>query len=701
MAKLVQETIPFKEATDNLARLSTLDLNAPPRIGLANKSKIVTDAVEFPEVDVLWLTAEGSGPILEAFDLTLHSVHEQIIKLTKEIDWERGKSRRALEALMALCGEAAQRLEKYLEIRLGKKVPVMHRPAMVSLQEDYDRFAQQFKQDEPHAAGDQLKNLEVIRKDQDYELFYIRKEDGAPYFSTDLLRHMRLVSDFEGEGDSFEEDPLLQIRSMMDRDLQASAKQMLGDCHPLMADFFKIYKRFSQNDLASSLSQAIMALLIAANPRNLVQNTSVKTCQQYFEDFLYFLRASLKTDEYQKFVAYPPDKSDKMAHLLLNLTHMLAFGLYTRVGGVKQEAVGLIHRTIRKGTESPKAIFQKGETLWSQLLIDDENYRSRLAKFPSGPLFKTLDLVRFEEEEPIPFDPVMQGNIPMQLFKIQAKGKQIDFLKLPCPTRQHVINKVEILDEMRALLRFYNTAKPAQKHLLINLQDRTSWKEFIRCKALEDMQKNAEFNPALVVVTIAKNTDFYSQANEYAELEKEGLFCATFLKQLEQAEGCGFYFPGSSKAAELTAFAGTLMPLIHRHFFGKKNTLDRREREDFIEIFYQFLTLKLIDQYNPTSVSFTCKDALDTGASASAMFYAFIQLLKGEFEDKKTVDYFRWLLYAPSLFVRERVLDSERLMRALTALERLSDGVEKNRKALLRDLEGVYSSQLLDKLAVV
>jgi hypothetical protein len=699
MIKLIQETISFKDAMDNLARLSTLDLGALPRIGLVGKTKIVTDDVEFPEVEVLWLSAEGSAPLLEVFDLTLQAVHEHLGRLVKEIDWEDNKSRHALEAIMALCGESAQRLEKYLEIRIGKKISLLSRLSFVNLQEDYARQVSKIQQDEPQSVGE-LKNLEVVRRDLDYELFYIRKEDGAPYFSTNLLRHMRLISDFESDGESFEEDPLLQVRSMMDRDLQFSAKQILSNCHHLTQDFYKMYKRFSNNDLAITLSQALMALLLAANPRNLLQNTTSKSCQQYFEDFLLFLRGLFRTDEYQKFVAYPPEKSDKIAHLLLNLAHSLAKELYTRVGGVKQEAVGLIHRTTRKGSQPSSSALKKGDTVWSGLSIDDENYRSRLAKFPSGPLFKTLDLVRFEEGEPIAFDPVIQGNIPMQLFEIHAKNKQIHFLKVPCPTRQHMINKAEILDEMRGFLRYYNTTSPKQKHLMINLQDRTSWKEFIRCKALEEMQKNAEFNPALVVVTLAKNTDFYSQANEYEEVDRTNVFFAILLKQLEQAEGYGFYFPSSFKSVELCGFAAALIPIIHRHFFEKKEILTRREREDFIEIFYQFIVLKLIDHYNPTTVSFTCKDAIDTGAAASALFFAFIHLLQGGFEEKQEIDYFRWLLYAPSLFVRERALDPERFNRVLTALERFSEGMNSNRKAIFRDLEALIPSGLFDKLSI-
>jgi hypothetical protein len=74
--------------------------------------------------------------------------------------------------------------------------------------------------------------------------------------------------------------------------------------------------------------------------------------------------------------------------------------------------------------------------------------------------------------------------------------------------------------------------------------------------------------------------------------------------------------------------------------------------------------------------------------------------LKGEFEEKTDIDYFRWLLYAPSFFVRERALDPERLGRVLTVLERFDAGMKDNSKAVLRDFEKLFSSGLVGGLEV-
>ena len=73
---------------------------------------------------------------------------------------------------------------------------------------------------------------------------------------------------------------------------------------------------------------------------------------------------------------------------------------------------------------------------------------------------------------------------------------------------------------------------------------------------------------------------------------------------------------------------------------------------------------------DPTSISFTCKDAIDTGSAATASFYGFLKLLNSDFTKKEEQDFLRWLLYTPALFIRERGIDPERLNRSLSMLQR-------------------------------
>lgn len=711
MAQRTKLVIEVQDAMDNLAAIASIDMENPPPLGIIKKNRIVTSEEEFGPDTVPWLSGEGATPILEILDLTYRAIHQHLLKLYEdpEMNWENEKTRKGISSMMELVGESTDRIEAFLEFRLGKPLEthVRDREEFKSLQKFYSRhfrtkFADGLEGDEAWSKewedddeGDAvffdltnsgLKDFETVKRDLEYELFYIRKEDGKPYFTKEMLKNIKLSCDFDLDGESFEEDPLLKVRSMQDRDLHASAGQILESCYPIIQEYYKIAHSLAENDFGESLGMALIALFLAGNPRYLLQNTMGKSCLQYFDDFHKFIRRAMKTSEYQKLIAYPPDSSDKTSIILMQLVHMLSRGLFYRVGGVKAESIGLIHRSMRKGEEEKKGAKQKllkGEGVWNQLSLDDDKMRTHLSKFPNGPLFKILDLVREEEEEDvnIPFDPMAQDNFPFTLFEIQITKKKTKVLHLPSPTRQSLINKVEVVDEFKGFLRSFSKG---EKHLIINLQDRTSWKEFSRCQALEKLQMNAEFNQQLVVMTLPKNTDFYYQNNEYLNLNDAKEFMKALSEQLKSLEECGFFLPAPLQKRDLNRFSEIAIPLIHELYFEGKKTLTRHQREDFIEIFYQFFILKCVEIIDPTSMSFSCKDAIDTGSAETAAFYGFLNLFQGNFEDKKEQDFLKWLLYTPALFVRERGIDPERFNRTLSLLERVSGETLKNKQAILK-----------------
>jgi hypothetical protein len=728
MKQKTKETIDVQDAMDNLAAIVSIDIKNPPPLGIIKKHRIVTTEEEFGSDTVEWLSAEGSQTILEILDSTYRAIHAHLLKLfeSPEMNWENEKSRKGIAAMMTLVGESVEKMDAFLTLRLGKKPEksVADREDFKSLQKFYSRqfvskfsegvegegaWAEEWENNEQAKLLDisntGLKDLETVKRDDEYELFYVRNEDGKPYFNTELLKNIKLICDFDLEGESFEEDPLLKVRSMQDRDLHASAAQILGECHLAINDYYKIARKLEENELGKALGMAIIALFIAANPRYLVQNTMGKSCLQYFDDFHRFLRRAIKTSEYQKLIAYPPDSSDKISHLLLYLVHALSKSFFERVGGVKMESIGLIHRAMRRGEEikqKEKQHLLKGDTVWNQFLLDDEKFRTLLAKFPNGPLFKILDLIREEQEEDaiIPFDPIGQENLPSRIFEVQRKGKKIDVLRIPSPTRQSLIHKVEVVDEFRGFLRSLTQESPVRKHLMINLQDRTSWKEYSRSRALETLQMNAEFNHQLIVLTVPKDTDFYHQNNEYLNLNKAEDFLKVFASQLANPEECGYFLPQQLKKTELTRFTEMALPLIHENFFHSKNTLTRRNREDFIEIFYQFLILKCIDILEPNSISFTCKDAIDTGAASNGTFYGFIKLLTGDFSAKEEQDFLRWLFYTPALFIRERAIQPGCLNRSISVLEKVDIEMKERGKEIVATFGELYHPQTFKTLGV-
>ena len=146
-------------------------------------------------------------------------------------------------------------------------------------------------------------------------------------------------------------------------------------------------------------------------------------------------------------------------------------------------------------------------------------------------------------------------------------------------------------------------------------------------------------------------------------------------------------------------FAKSALPLIHAHFFHKKETLTRRNREDFIEIFYQFLILKALEHFKPDILSFTCKDAIDTGEAMASTFYGFVTLFQSRFDNKEERDFLLWLFYAPALFIRERAIDPERLNRALSALERCDTEIASYGDKIVKSFEELYAPKLFQTLS--
>jgi hypothetical protein len=715
MIRKLKELLDLQEAMANLAVIVEINMNHPPRLGIVKAKLLVTDEEEFPMGSILWLSEESATPILDVLDKTYWTIHYHLISLYEnpETDWENDKVRGGVAATMALVGESAAKMDLYLAFRMGNSAlgKIADLEEFKALQQFYlfrlsgkfpegiegeQAWSEEWLENEeaPSSVSTGLKDFETVRRDKEYELFYIRNEEGNPYFTPELLRNIKLTVDLESQSDTFEEDPLLKVRTMQDRDLQASTNQILGDCAHQIEDYFKIMKKLVGNDLSAALNKALIALLLGANPRNLLQNTTGKSSFQYFYDFLQFLREGLKTAEYQKWIAYPPDPSDKTAALLLRLIHSLCYSFFMRAGGVRQESIGLIHRTMRRGEEISqveKKQLSKGENIWNQFLLDDESLRTLLLQFPNGPLFKILDLIREQQDEgvSVPFDPIGQENLPSRLYQIQWEKKKIDVIRCPSPLRQPLINKAEVVDEFRGFLRFLGGSTPLKKHLMVNLNDRTSWREYVRCSTLENLQKNAEFSHQFFVITLPKDTDFYHQNNEYLNLNRAEDFMEACALQIASGEECGYFFPSTWKRDEIVQFTKEILPLIHTHFFHKKETLSRRNREDFIEIFYQFLILKSIEHFKPDSISFTCKDAVDTGAAEGALLYGLLKVLDEGLKGKEERDFLLWLFYTPALFIRERGIDPERLNRALSVLERCDTEISSHRDRIIKEFSAV------------
>ncbi|MES2345446.1 MAG: hypothetical protein V4494_05880 [Chlamydiota bacterium] len=694
------------EAVEHLSSLAELDLKSPQAVSSGK---------------INWLDSrhgeEKRETIKQAFRVInnyLHHLYEKDKGRLKDAEMQRG-----VQSIMALVSEAAQKLDRYTSFFKGsdKKTSVTHIKEYQDLQKYYltkiiNRFQKSLETEEAwqqewgnldeeslDVQKQGLKDLETVRRDKEYELFYIKRDDGRPFFNKNLLRHIKLVGDFdETLTDPTGEDPFLRLKVIQDREIHDTAREILENAAPYLDSFYKEALRYKDIELASNLNKALMALMLCANARNLLQNTSLKICMSYFHDFQIYFRQALTSPEYKKIIGTPFDQLDKFSHSMLNLIYTLSSLFFTRQGGHK-DAVALIKRLIEKGRK-PTALTQQGVRFWDALLDEDDQIRYLLKHYPNGPLLKTLDAFR-EGEESEGFDPLIQENLPSQIFSIAYDSLDVSCLRIPSPTRQSVINKAELVDEFVAFIRSTNTKAVANKHLLINLQDRTSWQEHARSIILEEMHRKAEFSSNMCVVTLPKNTDFYLQADTYQNLDEAELFMAQVKEQVLSAEECGFYFPLQLKTEEFFTFVDAMIKMIHVHFFEAKKMLTREERLNFIELFYCFLILKSIDLVKPDSISLTCKDAIDTGSAASAGFFAFLKILSQNAiwtqEDK---DRLLWMLYAPALFIRERAIDPQVLHRTVSMMATLQTSMETHGKDVLKALCSLFSYPIFNDLKV-
>ena len=677
--KKKREGLSVVEAVDNLSTMAELDISALPQEGELTVLPIEKE-YDFARV------VQDREAVRETFRV-IHDYLEHLYNREKG-ELKDPEMQRGIQAIMVLAGEAAQKMDKYSAVFKGalKGESVSQLKEYKMLQQLYltkivKRFHKTLEKEEAwqkewedledkegiDLQKKSLRDMEVVRRDRDYELFFIRKENGQPYFNAGVLRHLRLVGEFdETLIDPAADDPLLKIKEIQDHDAHLAAKEILHSAASHLDNYYRDAFRFKERDFVASLNKAVMALMLASNTQNLLTNKSNKSCFAYFSDFQSFLRASLYSDEYRNYLSNPFDPADKLANASITLAHELAMALFLRTPRRKETLRFIQHLLEQAQEKKPEQPF------WNELLDKDETIRAVLKRYPPGPLLKALEAFR-EGEEHLGFDPLSMGNFPHQLYTFIEKDTHTTVLRLPAPTRQEIINKAEVVPEFYAFLRALKTQMQGQRHLLFNLQDRTSWQEHARCVALENLQKQAEFATSLIVVTLCKDGEFYLQNGSYINLDEATLFIQTFQQQIESREACGYHFPLSLDGQEINAFTKHALAAIHANFFSSQEKLSRKSRLDFIEIFTQFLILKIISMLAPHSISFSCKDAVDTGEAESAGFYAFLKLLTGELVfNREEQEFLVWMFYDPALHIRHRAIDSVRLTRMVSALSILT-----------------------------
>jgi len=704
------------EAVEKLSSIAEMDFDKEIALAAANEGEpiISPQGEETPSTTTIdWLYKQDPSETLNLIKQFFHVILEYLKGYYKKEYRFTGKQQatEGIKAIMVIVGEAAKKLDHHKQLFASNRIKsVTDLPEYKHLQDFYlskiarkidegtlskwilalsQRLMAQGKELEEEVPLISTKHafvdLDAVKKDSEYELFFIRKEDGMRYFSPRLIRNIKLVCDFGVRlGEGRKDDPLSSINIWRNKHCQICSKQILNAVSDIIKNFYVELPQIKEEELASCLGKCLMALMLASNPHHMVEDQETKNCCSYFSDFQSFLRQAFQSSEYKKMLAYPSERKNRKAHCQLQLLYALCQAFFLNLHGYAQflENIQEILLEARELSKEKMA----DSTFSSQLLRDYENLTKLMKHHPNGPLIKVLDIL--EEGGYYAFDPITQGNIPEQLYKIQRENRSMINVRLPCPTHQEFIHKVFVVEEFKGLLHSLGVGHTKHKLLIFNLQDRTSWKEHSRCMLLEDLQKHADFSSHLAVVTLPKDTDFYHQAGHYQKNNQATLFMEHLKEQIFD-ENCGFFFPQRVKEAFSQGFIDNLVHDIHKIFFGGRNVLVQERRQDFIEIFYLFLELKILEIIKPDVFSFMCKDGIDTGPAASALLYVFLKLVHQEQLSKEDIEQTILMLITPSLFIRERVMTPDRFYRFINALKE----IESVHGELSSDLEAAHYIQ--------
>jgi hypothetical protein len=527
------------DAVETLSSIADLEFDRD--IGIAQKHEIVLGNEKVAYKTVHWLH-QNEAPttvnlVRETFRVILHYLRQfyknEYVQVTDQ------KTIEGIKTIMLLVGEAAKKLDKYTQI--------FHQTQKVTDLKEYQQLQEFYrakiarKVDEgvinkwmlgltlgkgkagreitfrapPTRTTEKLMStkhvfvdLETVKKDTEYELFFIRKEDSSRFFSPRLLRNIKLVCDFGSYfGERKELDPLENVKQWFDRVLHTCSKEILKVLGDRVNHFFRETRQVKDQELVKILNKALLALLLGSHSQNLMRHNPVKSCGEYFEDFQGFLRQALQTNIYQRWMASPPKEGNQLAFDLIDLIHTSCRALYVHLKGL-EEMKPIIHQLIQESLllipREQQEEMQTSKKIWTRISIEHAAMTKLLKHHPNGPLFKVLQIL--EEDAYHVFDTLLQHNIPNQLYDLFAQEKRYAFLRLPAPIYQEFINRAIVNDEFQAFLRAYAEGTVPRKHLLINLQDRTSWRVHARCMALEELQENPAFSKVIQVVYLGKYT---------------------------------------------------------------------------------------------------------------------------------------------------------------------------------------------------
>lgn len=681
------------EAVETLSSIADLEVDSD--IGVAEERQLVLGGQNVPYRSVRWLHKGDSEATLEVAKETFRSILQYLKQFyaTQYGKISDEQTAEGIRTIMVLVGEAAQKLDKYTHLFIGtheasvaecKEYRQLQRFYLTKVAPRIDegklgrwilalsqralegKSAVKLQQKtESLATKHVFVDLDAVKKDLEYELFFLRKEDGTRFFSPRLIRNIKLVSDF---GSCFvtkqHREETIHIDEWLDCMIQRTTSDMVAHLKQRLDNFFRIALHHKGREIVELINKTIMALLLSSSPRHLSSRHPPKNCLAYFNDFQSFLRQIIASRDYQRLIAYPPRSTNQLESVVRDTVVALCRAIYLYGHGLQA-----LHPLISQLTAPVLKEPAVGATpLADRLAAAYPVVQHQLRQNLQGPLAKVLALVF--EGGAATFDTLMQYNLPMQEYAFYIGDNRVLYTRMASPTIQEYIHKAIVNDEFKAFLLSCAQGHSVKKHLCIALQDRTSWRESARCHALEALHHHREFGQYLDVAIVAIDTDFYQQKPPYHQDHHTDVFKQHFLEHLcdEQA---GFWFPVTMRAALYRSFFPALVDQVHSFFFQDKHILSRESRLVFIDICYLTTIWKLIELSDANAFSLACKDGIDTGPTLGAALFLLYHWLRSSRRSADAEAYVHLQLFAPPLLWRERAPLPESFHRFVSLLRHI------------------------------
>lgn len=420
-----------------------------------------------------------------------------------------------------------------------------------------------------------------------------------------------------------------EIRSYVQGDFKAITEHILEQKDSYRSEFF------------SSVTAIV----------NSLKKKKIGSYKKLYKNVLSNLRSSLTAKFYR--VNFLKSKKDPTIIFL----QRLSFCLYTKINMYRYHKK--LTETVARhgGFEFKKSLPYRGNS--SPLSIEEKLNKLRMVVLDTGVMQASLKKSRYFFKKSIfsriqesyqgfatwtKFDPNMTTSLPsykLTLSHKDDKENKTHFLRMSTPTIGSNKNSVLCPEFVGFLQHLKNSGL---KHTYINLQDNRNLTlvksktardylkvfgvdcESYRTGVLESLNKNKDFSHVIDVITLSRDSSFYSQTGEFGIVQDKNLFLSQYINFIQNNKQ-GYHFPDSwkSNSSEKMILLLRKFKKLFEIMFSNNDFINKNEKRLFIEISY----LLVIDfvQKDSSSVNITCKDGIDRAGCLHGFMYVFFTLL--------------------------------------------------------------------------